>query len=112
MNFMLNWWMYQLNFKTASVGETILYGMVQHSTHLVPEKCLDEVQGIEHLMKCLDRRFQAYPVVFTGKLQDALNEAIKPKKIDEVKWRVSLTKQFPRLGICLFIALSVTDLCK
>lgn len=68
-----------------SVGETSLDLVLRNSIPLVPEKCLDETQAIEHLMQCLNRRFQAYPVVFIGKLQDAVHEAITPKKVDEVK---------------------------
>ena len=77
--------MLQRSFKISSVGEASFYPLLRNSIPLVPEKCLDETQGIEHLMQCLNRRFQAYPAVFIGKLQDALHEAITPKKVDEVK---------------------------
>jgi len=51
---------------------------------LVPDQCKNELEGIEHLIKCLNRRFNAYPVVFMGTLKDALKEAFSPKEIKEV----------------------------
>ncbi|CAF0823791.1 unnamed protein product [Rotaria sp. Silwood1] len=51
--------------------------------HLIPDQCKDELAGIEHLVKCLDYRFHAYPVVFMGSLRQALIEALSPKDINE-----------------------------
>jgi hypothetical protein len=41
--------------------------------------------GIEHLIKCLNRRFSAYPAVFMGTLKEALKEAFNKKETTEVK---------------------------
>jgi hypothetical protein len=52
---------------------------------LVPDQCKNEIEAIEHLTKCLNRRFNAYPVVFMGTLKDSLKEAFSQKQITEVK---------------------------
>ena len=52
---------------------------------VVPDQCKNEIEGIEHLSKCLNRRFNAYPAVFLGTLKDALKEAFSAKDINEVK---------------------------
>ncbi|CAF1309725.1 unnamed protein product [Rotaria sordida] len=51
--------------------------------HLIPNECKDEITAIEHLTSCLNRRYNSCPVVFTGTLKDALNEAFNSKEIKE-----------------------------
>jgi len=51
--------------------------------HLIPDQCKNEVEGIEHLTKCLNRRFTAYPAIFPGTLKEALREAFSQKEITE-----------------------------
>jgi hypothetical protein len=50
---------------------------------LIPDECQNEIIGIEHLTKCLNRRFNAYPAVFMGTLKEALKEAFNQKEITE-----------------------------
>jgi len=50
---------------------------------LIPDHCKTEVEAIEHLTQCLNRRFSAYPAVYMGPLKDALKAAINPKEINE-----------------------------
>lgn len=52
---------------------------------IVPDQCKHEVEGLEHLTKCLNRRFSAYPVVFMGTLKEGIKEAFNQKEITEVK---------------------------
>jgi hypothetical protein len=52
---------------------------------LVPDKCKNESEALEHLTKCLNRRFNAYPAVFMGTLKDAVKEAFSQKETTEVK---------------------------
>ncbi|CAF0835411.1 unnamed protein product [Rotaria sordida] len=51
--------------------------------HLIPDQCKDEIIGVEHLVKCLNYRFNAYPIVFMGTLKQALLEALSPKDVNE-----------------------------
>ncbi|CAF2397266.1 unnamed protein product [Rotaria sp. Silwood2] len=51
--------------------------------HLIPDQCKDESAGIDHLVKCLNYRFHAYPIVFMGSLRQALIEALSPKQMSE-----------------------------
>jgi hypothetical protein len=55
-----------------------------YSLFIVPDKCTDEIAGIEHLTSCLNRRYNSCPVVFPGVLKDALKEAFVSKEIKEV----------------------------
>ncbi|UJR27935.1 hypothetical protein I4U23_009195 [Adineta vaga] len=50
---------------------------------LIPDKCPNEFVALEHLTRCLNRRFCTYPAVFMGPLKDALIEALSPKDINE-----------------------------
>jgi hypothetical protein len=51
---------------------------------IVLDGCQDETVGIDHLTSCLNRRYNSCPVVFTGTLKDAVNEAFNSKEIKEV----------------------------
>lgn len=51
---------------------------------IVPDQCKNELEGLEHLTKCLNRRFSAYPAVYMGTLKDAVKEAFNQKEILEV----------------------------
>lgn len=50
---------------------------------LIPEKCENELAGIEHLSQCLNHRFNASPAVFMGTLNNALQEAFGSKEISD-----------------------------
>ncbi|CAF3870124.1 unnamed protein product [Rotaria magnacalcarata] len=51
--------------------------------HLIPDDCKDEVKGLEHLIKCLDFRFNAYPAVFMGTFKQAVQETFSSKEIND-----------------------------
>ncbi len=50
---------------------------------LVADGCTDEIVGIEHLTLCLNRRYNSCPVVFTGTLKNAINEAFNSKEVNK-----------------------------
>ena len=62
--------------------------------HLVPEKCKDESEAIEHMMHCLNRRYENFPTIFVGKLEEALRDAIKPQQIDQVNREETFSLDF------------------
>ena len=56
----------------------------------VPENCGDETEAIEHMMKCLSRRYQNNPVAYVGTLNEALKESFKSAQLNEVnRWTTS-----------------------
>ncbi|CAF3753984.1 unnamed protein product [Adineta steineri] len=50
---------------------------------LIPDKCQNEITALEHLTKCLNRRFNAYPVVCMGTLENAVKEAFGSTDINK-----------------------------
>jgi hypothetical protein len=76
---------------------------------LVPDQCKNELEGIEHLIKCLNRRFNAYPVVFMGTLKDALKEAFSQKEITEVKKKLIFLDFI--FKVLFHLASSIVNLC-
>lgn len=52
----------------------------------VCDGCKDEVQGIEHLVSCLNRRYNSSPVVFVGTLKDAIKTSWDSKNYREVRF--------------------------
>lgn len=50
---------------------------------LMPESCQDETEAIEHMMHCLNRRYENFPTFFVGKLEEALRDAVKVQQIDQ-----------------------------
>ena len=73
---------------------------------IVPDQCKNEIEGLEHLVKCLNHRFNGYPVVFMGTLKDAVKEAFNQKDIGEVReWSMNFFKQrllFENLASTIF----------
>jgi len=75
---------------------------------VVPDECQNEIIGLEHLIKCLSRRFNAYPAVFMGTLKEALKEAFSQKEITEVRTKFI----FLRINFYLTLASSIFNLCE